>query len=167
MTDAIFLVGLPLFLGAAAFWDLRWRSIPNPLTGAMALVGIGVCLAGGGVTTVGAALWAGFASLAIGVLLQFGRLLGGGDAKLFAALGVWLGPGRTVDAALATAIAGGVLALFYLRRVRTPDAVADLSPTLLARLQLDDGPDFGRVPYGVAIAAGGLWVWSSLLGVPG
>ena len=169
MTQALFVVGLPLFLGAAALWDLRRRSIPNLLTGAMALTGVGICLAGAGVTTIGAAVTAGVASFAVGLALQFGRLLGGGDVKLFAALAVWLGPAGTVNAALATAIAGGLVALFFLRRPSAAGTAqaGDSAASMISRLQLDDGPDFGRVPYGVAIAAGGMWVWLSHLGAPG
>ena len=160
---------MPLFLGAAAVSDLRSRTIPNLLTGGMAVTGLVLCVTGRGVVRSGPALLAGSVALVIGVLLQLARVVGGGDVKLFAALAIWLGPSGSIDAALATAIAGGVLGVFFLRR--PPRVVggprADCPVPVMSRLQLDDGRDFDRVPYGVAVAAGGLWVWWSHLGIPG
>jgi prepilin peptidase CpaA len=164
MNNVFVLAALPVFLVGAALSDIARREIPNLLTASMAVVGVGVGVAGIGGTSLSRALLAGTVSLVIGIALQLGRLMGGGDVKLFAALGVWLGPSGTVDAALATAIAGGVLAIFYLRRSSAAGSISSAPASPLARLQLDDGPDFGRVPYGVAIAAGGLWVWLSRFG---
>ena len=165
MDNVFVLVALPVFLVGAALSDISRREIPNMLTACMAIVGVGVSVAGLGETSLTRALLAGTVSLGVGIVLQLARLMGGGDVKLFAALGVWLGPAGTVDAALATAIAGGVLAVFYLRRT-TAERAPNSTPVsaALARLQLDDGPDFHRVPYAVAIAAGGLWVWLSRFG---
>ena len=168
MPSSVFVVGLPLFLVAAAVSDLRRRRIPNYLSGGMALVGLVLCLTGVGVVNTWSALMAGTIAMLVGLLLQVLRLVGGGDVKLFAALALWIGPKGSVDAVLATAIAGGVLALFFLRRA---SAVSEVTPNesgrLLARLQLDEGRDFERVPYGVAVAAGGLWVWWSHVGISG
>ena len=169
MSNTGFAFGLPCFLAAAAIMDARSRTIPNFLTGSMAVVGAALCLTGSGVTSLPSALLAAGVSLCLGFLLQVARLMGGGDVKLFAALAMWLGPSGSVTAALATAIAGGVLALFFLRRP-TPsngEVKTDSAVPLVARLQLDDGRDFERVPYGVAVAAGGLWVWWSHVGFPG
>ena len=169
VSSVAFTVGLPLFLGAAALSDLRSRTISNALTGGMAVVGVVLFTTGLGVTAPVPALWAGTVSLLVGLLLQVARLVGGGDVKLFAAMALWLGPSGSVNAALATAIAGGVVALFFLRRP-TPESSgvkADRSVPVLSRLQLDEGRDDDRVPYGVAVAAGGLWVWWSHLGFPG
>ena len=51
----------------------------------------------------------------LGALLFFPmfalRGMGAGDVKLLAAVGAWLGPGQVAMAALATSIAGGVIAL--------------------------------------------------------
>ena len=169
MPHPVFAIGLPLFLCASAVSDLRHRSIPNLLTGSMAVVGVLLSVTGSGVLGAGSALLAGAVTLAIGLLLQVARLVGGGDVKLFAAMAMWIGPKGSVDAALATAIAGGVLALFFLRRP-SPVSGAVQSPgppPLISRLQLDEGRDFERVPYGVAVAAGGLWVWWSHLRISG
>ncbi len=158
-----------MFLVASAVSDLRHRSIPNLLTGSMAAVGVLLSITGSGVVGIASATTAGVCALVIGLLMQISRLVGGGDAKLFAAMALWIGPKGSIDAMLATAIAGGVLALFFLRRASPVSGTSrpSGSPPLISRLQLDDGRDFERVPYGVAVAAGGLWVWWSHLGTPG
>lgn len=167
MPSPVFVVGLPLFLVAAAVSDVRRRQIPNYLSGGMAVVGFMLCLSGAGVVATGPALLAGGIAMLIGLLLQVVRLVGGGDVKLFAAMAIWIGPKASLDAVLATALAGGVLALFFLRRQSSPGGAALPDGPLMSRLQLDEGRDFERVPYGVAVAAGGLWVWWSHLGTPG
>lgn len=152
----------PLFLIAAAVCDVRTRRIPNVVTALMALAGLVVCWTGIGPASLRAGLLAGGLSLVVGMMLQMMRVMGGGDVKLFAAAAVWLGPAPTTTAALATAIAGGLAGLYYLRTPALRAAPSRIEPTPLSRLQLDDGPDDQRVPYGVAIAAGCLWAWWSL-----
>ena len=82
--------------------------------------------------------------------------LGGGDVKLLAAVSLFAGPGRMVDFLAVTAIAGGVLGLAILAGVPIgePAPVSANGPTngpLRARLRRN-------LPYGPAIAAGGLWI---------
>lgn len=96
---------------AACMTDIKSRRIPNWLTfgSAAAAVlfhavtgGSGGLLAAGGGWVLGLALF----------LLPFALGgLGGGDVKLVAALGAWLGPGMTIWLVLYTGIAGGVAAL--------------------------------------------------------
>ena len=61
----------------------------------------------------GLANWAGGAAIGFGVFLVFYLLggMGGGDVKLMAGFGALLGPSRLLEAILATAILGGILAL--------------------------------------------------------
>ena len=95
---------------AACATDLRTSRIPNVLTfGATALafgfhsLDGGQALAGSLVGwLVGFALFVPFAALG-------GR--GGGDVKLLAAVGAWLGPWAVLGVALYSSLAGGVLAL--------------------------------------------------------
>jgi len=99
-----------LLIGVAACaTDIRTRRIPNVLTLGAALAGMGFH-----VLTSGAdgALAAGSGWL-VGLLLflPFFALggMGGGDMKLLAALGAWLGPRETVWLAVYAGVAGGVL----------------------------------------------------------
>jgi prepilin peptidase CpaA len=95
----------------------------------------------------------GLASLvfAVGVALFACRVLGGGDVKLLAAITLWAGPLWLADFLIATAVAGGLLALLMMSPLRFSLALAlsnfgarEASETVLGR----------NLPYGVAIAAG-------------
>lgn len=91
--------------------DLRSRRIPNWLTLSSAAGALGFFLVGQGWH---GAMWAlgGWAvGLAMFLPLFMLRGIGGGDVKLVAALGAWLGPMSAVWLALYAAIAGGPLAL--------------------------------------------------------
>ncbi len=145
------------FLVAAAVFDLRTRRIPNALTASCAFTGMISLLLHRNHVDTRAGLTAVAVVVLAGSLMQWLRLVGGGDVKLFAASALWL-RGASLDAALATAFAGGVLALFYIRRrPRRDDGPMDDASHGMSRLQLDAGPDLDRVPYGVAIALGCLW----------
>jgi prepilin peptidase CpaA len=95
----------------ACVTDLRSRRIPNTLTFGSALAGMIFHTAHAGT----AGLLASLAGWGLGVLffaLPFALGgMGGGDVKLLAALGAWLGPKLTVWVVLYTGIAGGILAL--------------------------------------------------------
>jgi prepilin peptidase CpaA len=111
MSDLPMLVAVTAGAAAAAVIDLRIHRVPNVLTAAIA--GAGFALAAGGLGRV--TLAASVLGAVTGLLLMvpghvFGRT-GAGDVKLLAAFGTLLGPSATVAAFLATAIAGGVLAL--------------------------------------------------------
>jgi Flp pilus assembly protein protease CpaA len=105
-------VGLVAGCGvASAIVDLNCRRIPNPLTLGIAVTG--VALAAWQATGVG--VGQALAGLAVGLLLMlpgfFIGATGGGDVKLFAALGTLLGPSGIGWAFLYTAIVGAALAL--------------------------------------------------------
>lgn len=95
----------------AAASDVRTRRVPNALTLGAALAGL--------VWSAATGRLAGAETSALGWLtglLLFLPLfalggMGGGDVKLLAAIGAWLGPLGALQTALAGAIAGGVLAL--------------------------------------------------------
>lgn len=131
----------------AALTDIRWRRIPNALCGALAVLGlvrIGLALAAGGPPLAAgldiAAAAALFVCAAAG--FHFG-LIGGGDVKLLAAGTLWLGAGATGPFLLTTLLAGGLLAVLLVGgRMAVPvGARGGAGPSL---------------PYGVAIAAGGI-----------
>jgi prepilin peptidase CpaA len=90
--------------------DLRTRRIPNALTFSAAAAALAYRAAAGGVD----ALAAGAAGWLIGALVFFLPFLlgglGGGDVKLLAALGAWVGPADVLWLALYSGAAGGVLA---------------------------------------------------------
>ena len=147
MQDGFFhdflLVALAALLLFAAFTDIRRRQIDNWLNAAL---------------VVGAPLfwWASGLSLWPGVAIQIGlalgtfvvlaglfalRAMGGGDVKLLTALALWFDPASFLRLLFMMALVGGLLTIgmgawHVMRRQR--DRLA--------------------IPYGVAIAAGGLWI---------
>jgi prepilin peptidase CpaA len=151
LAEALLLVALPLILAAAAGWDLASFTIPNFLQGALiacfVVFAVAVRL---GAPDIGWHLLAGFIGLAIGFTLFALGYIGGGDAKLFAAVVLWLGLRDLMSYALVATVLGGVLTLALLALRRLP------LPALLARqswiLRLHDS--HAGVPYGVALAAG-------------
>ncbi len=81
-----------------------------------------------------------------GFAMFMGNLAGAGDIKLLAATGLWAGPHLVAVFLIMTAIAGGVVALAmalltYMRNFSGKQALA------LAKVP---------IPYGIAIAVGGL-----------
>lgn len=151
----------------AAGTDVRTGRIPNKLTGA-GLAAAFLLLAPSGPV----ALWGGVAGAALVFAITFPlwmvRALGGGDVKLLTVAGVFLGTGRVIPALLATALAGGVLALAEAARRGVLLTVLVRSRQLAGhwaslgktgeRLTLAS-PGAVTVPYGVAIAAGCLVAW--------
>ncbi|MDP2847417.1 MAG: A24 family peptidase [Humidesulfovibrio sp.] len=107
-----------LALAAATCIDLRSQRIPNALTIPTALA----ALAFHALNQGPAGFWfsAGGLGLGFGLMLApflFG-VMGGGDLKLMAAVGAWLGPQAVFTAFLATSIAGGLYALAVLAQRR-------------------------------------------------
>jgi prepilin peptidase CpaA len=137
----ILLVSLAAILVFAAIVDVRTFTISNRLNLTVALLapvywlsialepwpGMAIQLAVGGVV---------FALLAAAF---YAGMMGGGDVKLAAALALWFSPASTVKFLVLMSLAGGVLTLVVvaLHRVRRRQGRPE-------------------VPYGVAIAFGGL-----------
>jgi len=145
---------LPAAFLVAAFSDITRYTIPNWLTGAIALLFPLV------------ALWASLAPLAIlvhigvgifalGLGMMFFALgwLGGGDAKLIAAAALWAGPTGVWVFLLAAALAGGALtlALLFFRKLPLPEKL--IAQPWIARLHDHEA----GIPYGAALAAGALY----------
>lgn len=152
-------------LAAGLMWaivcDLRRRRIPNAVSGAIFVTGLGISGYHGGASAV-------FSGLAASVLLlvtlykpwQAGGI-GGGDVKLAAAVGAWIGLWHLIWFALAAAVAGGVVAaICYL--LAPPATRADVRANLvLAGLHGELPPEAAShrktqvsVPYALAISAG-------------
>ncbi len=162
-----------LFLSILAMMiDLKTARVPNWLTGGGLIAGFGVrtCLAGGaGLETALAGALLGGGILFIPFLV---RGIGGGDVKLMAAVSAWLGIGHAVVFILATAIAGGLLALGYLAlRKQTGEALSKMARTIRFHLAAGlrplepAGEQAGRsvhLPYTLAIASGALFVFLSV-----
>ena len=137
----------------AALKDATSLTIPNRLTLALAAAFVPAALAAG-LPWEGWALALGTcgALLIVGMVLFALRVMGGGDAKLFAACGLWLGLSASAPFLLWTGVAGGVLATALLIGRNLAQYAPGFGPRWVQRL-LTRGEG---VPYGVAIAAGAL-----------
>lgn len=135
------LVALAAILVVAAVIDVRTFTISNRLNLTVALMAPLYWL------SIALPLWPGVgiqlaAGAGVFVLLAaafYAGMMGGGDVKLAAALALWFSPQSTIKFLVLTSLAGGVLTLVVLawhrarRRAGRPE-----------------------IPYGVAIAFGGL-----------
>ncbi|MHB1005832.1 MAG: A24 family peptidase [Chloroflexota bacterium] len=107
-------VALILSVVVAAYWDYRWRRLPNWLTFGVAALGIGLGFVDGG---PGGAADRLFGWVLGCLLLSLPFLLGGmgaGDVKLMGAVGALMGASFVFWAFMFSALAGGVLALAVL-----------------------------------------------------
>ena len=142
---------VPAVLVAAAGWDLASFTIPNflqvVLVAGFAILALASHMALG---PLGWHLLAAAIGFAIGFALFAFNLVGGGDAKLFASVALWLGFPNVLPYAVIASLFGGALTLILLGFRHFP------LPALLARhgwlTRLHD-PKAG-IPYGVALASG-------------
>lgn len=133
---------LGLLMIAAAISDLRSRTISNELNAAMALLAIPFWIG------TGLAFWPDVAiqfGAALAVFLIFVGLfaigaMGGGDVKMIGAVMLWVPLPQFMPMLTVMAIGGGIL-----------------SAVMLINMKLRPSDKPVEVPYGVAIAAAGLW----------
>jgi prepilin peptidase CpaA len=134
--------GLAIALLAAAFTDLRSRTIHNWLNAAIAL-GAPLFWWASGLTLLDVAFQLAIASATFTVLAGLFALgaMGGGDVKLLTALALWIQPLPYLTLLVVMSLAGGVVTIvfggWHIAR-RCEGKVA--------------------VPYGIAISIAGLWV---------
>jgi len=149
----VLLAGLLL---VAAWRDLRTLRIGNELSiGIAALFGVWAVagwLAGElSPLFLGTSVACAAGLFGVGAVAFANGMIGGGDVKFLAAVGLFAGPAHVVDFMLVTALVGGVLGLALLAGAPIRPVSSRGDATLRNRLR-------SRVPYGPAIAAGGLWV---------
>lgn len=133
---------LGLLMVAAAISDLRSRTISNELNAAMALLAIPFWIAGGLSPWPDVPIQFG---AAFAVFLVFAGLfaigaMGGGDVKMIGAVMLWIPLPLFMPMLMVMAVGGGIL-----------------SAVMLIHMKLHPSDKPVEVPYGVAIAAAGLW----------
>lgn len=138
---------------AAAAYDVLTLTIPNWISLVLIVlfpmlavaVGLGWHELGWHVAIGVIALAAGIAAFALGAV-------GGGDAKLFGAVALYMGPLGIAPYVLSVAIAGGALAMLFLV-LHQPRIEAWTQRVPVLGQIVSRG---AALPYGVAIVAGGL-----------
>jgi len=147
-----------------AYYDVRYRRIPNPFVLATLVSGLAMNAMFGGLQGV----WASFAGCALGFVLMFTLhvfgAMGAGDVKLFAAIGAVTGAHLVLPTFLVVVLTGGLLAVISIIRAGV------VMTTMLRVLQILVGllpgwemPKFAvpadrrhTIPYGVAITIGSI-----------
>jgi prepilin peptidase CpaA len=153
------LLGLLIF---AALADVAARIIPDGVAIGVAALGL-AGRAATGLPSVGASIAAAFLVLVVLVLLHGRGLMGGGDVKLAVATVIGLPIAWIFQFFIVTALAGGIVAVFYLvlrAMIRTPPCPPPRGTWLLRRALTAERWRIARrgsIPYGVAIACGGIW----------
>jgi len=145
-------------MAAAALFDLLSRRIPNALNVAIFAGGVVAHTIYGGPSGLGVSL--GGAALTFGALLLLFRVgwIAGGDVKLAAAIGAWLGPERGLEAIVLGLAGGGVLALVITLlggRALRAEVLENLKFAFFTQRdpQPPRRPAAQKVPLGVALGA--------------
>jgi len=136
------MVLLGVLMVAAAISDLRSRTISNELNAAIALLAIPFWIASGLAAWPDVPIQFG---AAFAVFLVFAGLfaigaMGGGDVKMIGAVMLWIPLPLFMPTLTVMAVGGGIL-----------------SAIMLIHMKLRPSEKAAEVPYGVAIAAAGLW----------
>ncbi len=150
----------------AAASDVAKRRIPNTLPTVIAVSFLVAGLASPERVDLLGGLWVAAAIMAVGFgVFALGKI-GGGDVKLLAAMGLWAGPTGALDFLVVTAFAGGGLAILYLlpelaHALTWLRAMVERRAPALQSVTIETNAKTHGLPYGVAIAAGGMFLlWS-------
>jgi prepilin peptidase CpaA len=154
--DLLLLTIFPGTMALAAATDFFTMTVPNRF--ALVLVAgflVAAPLVSLGWPEIGLHFGLAVAALVVTFTLFSFAWIGGGDAKLFAATCLWVGPAALLSYSVFSALIGGALtlALLFWRGVPLPEML--ISQNWLVRLH---DPKEG-VPYGIALAAAGLLVY--------
>lgn len=161
MFETVAFVAFPIIVTLAAVSDLFTMTISNRFS--VALIAGFVVLApfapGMDWTVAGMHLLAAALTLTITFTLFAFGIIGGGDAKLAAAIALWLGWAYLLEFAVFTALLGGVLSIGLLGFRSMPIPIFAIRQPWIARLHdRNEG-----APYGIALAAAALYVYPKSL----
>lgn len=158
MLEFLLFLSFPAAMAFAGAMDLFTMTIPNRISiGLIAAFVAAAVMAPLGWPEIASHVGAGLLMLVVGIGLFALGFLGGGDAKLLAAAALWFGFEGLLQYLVLVSIAGGLLVIAILiYRSMTP-------PLWLCRQHwaMRLHTKAGGVPYGIALAAGGLWLYPS------
>ena len=152
--QAALLTIFPALMIVAALSDATSYTIPNRISVLLAAAYFPTALAlGRPLNEIGLDMGLCVAALVLAMGMFAAGWIGGGDAKLFAVAILWLGWPALLTFLAYASVSGGVLAVILLNiRSTALRPYLESAPSWLARLAEPDE----AVPYGVAIAIGGL-----------
>ena len=156
VTDAIRLLVFPMLIAFAASSDLLTMTISNRIS--LALTGgfllLAVC-SGASLGVIGLHFAAATLVLVIGFACFSFGWIGGGDAKLAAAVALWFGFDYLLEYLVYASLFGGALTVLLIQFRLFPLPAALAGQKWIMRLH-EKG---GGVPYGIALAAAALMVY--------
>jgi len=156
MMDTIRLLLFPALMAFAASSDLFTMTISNKVSLALAAGFLVLALAiGMSPAQIGMHFAAAVAVLVVAFLFFTRGWVGGGDAKLAAAVSLWFGFDHLLEYFLDAALMGGALTLLVINFRLVPLPPAFERWAWVARLHEKKG----GVPYGIALAAAALLVY--------
>jgi prepilin peptidase CpaA len=156
LIDAVILLVFPAMVAYAAASDLVSMTISNRisliLVASFFIVAFGI---GMPMWEIGQHLAAGFLILAVTFIFFARGWIGGGDAKLAAAIALWFGFPHLMDFLLLSAVFGGwlTLGLLDMRYRPLPSFIANEAWAQKLH-RVDTG-----IPYGIALSAAALCVY--------
>jgi prepilin peptidase CpaA len=140
----------------AGLRDLTTMTIPNWLTLALAFSFFAFAVfAGMPLAEIAEHAGVGLAVLLIAMGFFAMRWIGGGDAKLMAAIALWLGWAQAIPYFVTASLFGGALTLLILGYRRLPLPIVLVRQPWLSRLH-DQGEG---IPYGLALAVAALLIF--------
>lgn len=142
--ESVLLAAVLAIAAGGAGMDIARRIIPNRLCIVLALVAAGLAFVTGGASGLGSAALHGAIALVAGMGLFAGGLIGGGDAKFYAAGALSLPLAKALPT-LGWTVTAGLVLLIVMVAGRKLFVKSGNSFAELRKMEL---------PYGVAIAAG-------------
>ena len=150
--------------GLIAYYDIRYRRIPNAYVLATLVGGVAIHSITGGLNGLYSSLGGCALAFVLMFMLHIFGAMGAGDVKLFAAIGAVTGSSLVLPTFLIVILTGGLLAFVSVIRagvfVMTMQRVAQILVGLLPGWEM---PRFSvpsdrthTIPYGVAITIGSI-----------
>ena len=154
--DIARLMLFPALMAFAAVSDLLTMTISNRISLALVAGFLALALLGGmGLYDFALHVAAGATVLVVAFGCFTMGWVGGGDAKVAAAAGLWFGFGHLMNYLLYASLFGGVLTLLLLQFRQWPLPYALSGQTWLIRLHAKES----GIPYGIALAIGALMIY--------
>jgi prepilin peptidase CpaA len=158
--DALILIVFPAAMAYAAASDLFTMTISNRVSLLLVAGFVIVAPASGlSLSDIGLHFAAGFLVLACTFIMFARGWIGGGDAKLAAAIALWFGFTHMTEFLLLAAMFGGWLTLGLLEMRNNPlPSFLERQPWAIKLHRVDTG-----IPYGIALAGAALLVYPSTI----
>ncbi|MBX7541298.1 A24 family peptidase [Qipengyuania sphaerica] len=135
---------LSVFSATGAALDAFTRRLPNWLCGLMLLAGLVLAFVDGGISALGLHFAHSAVALAIGYGLFAIGVWGGGDGKFYAATASFFPITQILGLMVAITLCGLVVAILW------------FGGRQIAGVKISKDSDFGKLPYGLPIAAGAI-----------